>query len=75
MRTRSRLTKNRCKSIATSGDEYRQALCLNNIGNVYLAKGQSSDALTYYERALELRKKPTFPAKLARRCTILAKLL
>src|SRR5207244_116038 len=30
---------------------------------VYLAKGQSSDALTYYERALELRKKANIPSQ------------
>jgi tetratricopeptide (TPR) repeat protein len=36
---------------------------LNNIGDVYLAKGQSSDALTYYERALDLRKKANIPAQ------------
>jgi tetratricopeptide (TPR) repeat protein len=36
---------------------------LNNIGNIYLAKGQSSDALTYYERALELRKKANIPSE------------
>jgi tetratricopeptide (TPR) repeat protein len=34
-----------------------EALVLNNLGNVYLAKGQYSDAQTYFERALELRQK------------------
>src|SRR4029453_13472298 len=41
------------------------ALVLNNIGNVYLAKGDFSEAQTYFERALEIREKANVPADLA----------
>ena len=40
-----------------SGNRGAEALALNNIGSAYLAKGQYSDAHTYFERALELRER------------------
>jgi eukaryotic-like serine/threonine-protein kinase len=39
------------------GNRSNEALALNSIGTAYLAKGQYSDAQTYFERALELREK------------------
>ena len=43
-------------------DQLGEALVLNNLGSVYTAKGQYSDAQTYFERALELREKAKAPA-------------
>ena len=40
-----------------------EALVLNNIGSVYLAKGQYSEAQTYFERALEIREKAKVPRR------------
>jgi tetratricopeptide (TPR) repeat protein/tRNA A-37 threonylcarbamoyl transferase component Bud32 len=40
-----------------AGNPAGEAMVLNNIGNVYLAKGQYSEAQTYFERTLELREK------------------
>ena len=39
------------------GNPAGEALVLNNIGNVYLAKGDYAEAQTYFERTLELREK------------------
>ena len=39
------------------GNRSAEALALNSIGAAYFAKGQLSDAQTYFERALELREK------------------
>ena len=39
------------------GDLALQAVCLNNIGSIYLAKGQNDDAIAYYKQALDLREK------------------
>jgi tetratricopeptide (TPR) repeat protein len=47
------------------GNETYQALCLNNIGNVYLAQGKSDDAITYYQQSLQLREKLGIPADIA----------
>jgi tetratricopeptide (TPR) repeat protein len=38
-------------------DKALQVQCLDNIGNVYLAKRQTDDALAYYQQALEIREK------------------
>jgi hypothetical protein len=48
-----------------AGNENAVALVLNNIGNVYLSKGQYSDAETNFERALELREKAKVPRQIA----------
>jgi eukaryotic-like serine/threonine-protein kinase len=48
-----------------AGDETYQALCLNNIGNAYLQKGENEDALTYLQQALQLREKLNVPADIA----------
>src|SRR5205814_95564 len=40
-------------------------LCLNNIGANYADKGQYDDALTYFNRALELREKLKDPVGIA----------
>ena len=40
-----------------AGNPAGEAMVLNNIGNVYLAKGDYSEAQTYFERTLELREK------------------
>ena len=45
------------------GNPTGEALVLNNIGSVYLAKGQYSEAQTYFERALEIREKAKVPAR------------
>ncbi len=39
-----------------AGNPAAEAFVLNNIGNVYLAKGQFAEAQTYFERTLELRE-------------------
>ncbi len=44
-----------------AGNPANEARVLNNIGNVYLAKGQYSEAQTYFERTLELREKAGVP--------------
>ena len=38
---------------------------LNNIGSVYLSKGDFSEAQTYFERTLEIREKAKSPRELA----------
>ena len=48
-----------------AGDETYQALCLNNIGNAYLQKGENEDALTYLQQALQLREKLNVPVDIA----------
>jgi tetratricopeptide (TPR) repeat protein len=48
-----------------AGDETYQALCLNAIGNVYLSRGESEDALTYFQQALQLREKLNVPGDIA----------
>jgi len=40
-----------------AGSRLGEALILNNIGNVYLAKGEFSDAQAYFEQSLEIREK------------------
>ncbi len=47
------------------GDRGGEALALNNLGTVYLAKGQYSDAQTYFERALEIRERTKVPRDIA----------
>lgn len=48
-----------------AGNPGGEALVLNNIGNVYLMKGDFSEAQTYFERALEIREKTKVPGDLA----------
>jgi tetratricopeptide (TPR) repeat protein len=48
-----------------AGNPGAEALVLNNIGNVYLAKGDYSEAQTYFERTLEIREKTKVPGELA----------
>jgi tetratricopeptide (TPR) repeat protein len=48
-----------------TGNRGAEALALNNIGSAYLAKGQYSDAQTYFERALELRERAKVPREIA----------
>jgi len=48
-----------------AGNQNAVALVLNNIGNVYLSKGQFSDAETNFERALEIREKAKIPRQIA----------
>jgi tetratricopeptide (TPR) repeat protein len=40
-------------------------LCLNNISGVYLGKGDTDNALTYLQQALQLREKLNVPADVA----------
>ena len=47
------------------GNANGEALVLNNIGSVYLGKGQYSEGQTYFERALELREKTKVPGEIA----------
>ena len=47
------------------GNASGEALVLNNIGSVYLDKGQYSEGQTYFERALELREKTKVPGEIA----------
>jgi eukaryotic-like serine/threonine-protein kinase len=42
-----------------------EAVVLNNIGSVYGAKGEYSEAQTYFERALEIREKAKAPKEIA----------
>ena len=39
---------------AARGDEYKQLLCLNNLGMCRLLRGRYDEALVYFERALRL---------------------
>src|SRR5207302_1190714 len=48
-----------------AGNARGEALVLNNIGSVYLQKGQYSEGQTYFERALELREKANVPNEIA----------
>jgi tetratricopeptide (TPR) repeat protein len=48
-----------------AGNPFGQALVMNNIGTVYLGKGDYSEAQTYFERALEIRQKLNVPTELA----------
>ncbi len=48
-----------------SGNPAGEALVLNNIGSVYLSKGDFSEAQTYFERTLEIREKAKTPRELA----------
>ncbi len=48
-----------------TGDRNLEARALNNLGAVYLAQGQYSDAQTYFERALEIREKAKAPLEAA----------
>ncbi|MEO7134773.1 MAG: tetratricopeptide repeat protein [Vicinamibacterales bacterium] len=48
-----------------AGNPRGEALVLNNIGSAYLAKGELSEAQTYFERTLEIREKNTVPGELA----------
>ena len=47
------------------GDEPNEGLTINNIGGVYFAKGQFSEAQTQYERALQIREKVGNPRETA----------
>jgi tetratricopeptide (TPR) repeat protein len=40
-------------------------VCLNNIGNVYMQKGENQDALTYFQQSLQLREKLNVPDQIA----------
>ena len=46
-----------------AGNPAGEAQVLNNIGNVYLAKGDYAEAQTYFERTLELREKANVRAR------------
>jgi eukaryotic-like serine/threonine-protein kinase len=48
-----------------AGNANGEAIVLNNIGSVYLGKGQYSEGQTYFERALELREKTKVPGEIA----------
>ena len=48
-----------------AGNPAAEALVLNNIGSVYISKGDYSEAQTYFERALEFREKAKVPGDLA----------
>jgi len=46
------------------GDRSGEALVLNNIGAAYLAKGEFSEAQTYFERALDIREQIKVPREI-----------
>jgi eukaryotic-like serine/threonine-protein kinase len=48
-----------------AGNPNGEAQVLNSVGNVYLAKGEYSEAQTYFERALEIRERSKIPGDLA----------
>ena len=48
-----------------TGNRNLEARALNNLGAVYLAQGQYSDAQTYFERALEIREEAKAPQEAA----------
>ena len=47
------------------GNQTLEARALNNIGNVYMSRGQYSEAQTYFERSLEIREKAKAPQEAA----------
>ena len=47
------------------GDRSGEALALNNIGAAYFAKGEFSEAQTYFERALDIREQTKVPREMA----------
>ena len=47
-------------------DESMQAICLNNIGSLYVEEGNYGDALTYFQRSLDLQQKLKVPSDIAR---------
>jgi eukaryotic-like serine/threonine-protein kinase len=47
------------------GNRSGEALALNNIGVAYLAKGEFSEAQTYFERALDIREQQKVPQEIA----------
>ena len=47
------------------GNQNLEARAVNNIGSVYMSRGEYSDAQTYFERALELREKAKAPQETA----------
>jgi len=47
------------------GDRGGEALALNNIGSAYFAKGEFSEAQTYFERALDIREQAKVPEEMA----------
>jgi tetratricopeptide (TPR) repeat protein len=48
------------------GDENTQGICLNNIGSLYVEEGNYGDALTYFQRSLDLQQKLKVPSDIAR---------
>jgi eukaryotic-like serine/threonine-protein kinase len=51
--------------VRQSGNKGREGLALNNIGSAYFAKGQFTDAQTYFELALQLRESTQVPREMA----------
>jgi tetratricopeptide (TPR) repeat protein len=48
------------------GDEDTQGICLNNVGSIYMEQGKYDEALTYFQRSLELQQKLKVPSDIAR---------
>jgi tetratricopeptide (TPR) repeat protein len=47
------------------GNQSLEARAVNNIGSVYMSRGEYSEAQTYFERALEIREKAKAPQETA----------
>ena len=52
-------------TLRETGNRSGEALALNNMGSAYLAKGDFSEAQTYFERALELRARANVSHEMA----------
>ena len=60
-----RLLQEALTILRDTGNQNLEARAVNNIGSVYMSRGEYSEAQTYFERALELREKAKSPQETA----------
>jgi eukaryotic-like serine/threonine-protein kinase len=60
-----RLLQEALTILRDTGNQNLEARAVNNIGSVYMTRGEYSEAQTYFERALELREKAKSPQETA----------
>ena len=60
-----RLLREALTILRDTGNQNLEARAVNNIGSVYMSRGEYSEAQTYFERALELREKAKAPQETA----------
>ena len=53
-----------------TGDQSYESQCLDNIAGVYLAMGDTNNAFTYSQQALQLREKLGVPGDIAERSRV-----